>query len=303
MSTPVITVASGGLPVIDVAATTPKLGLPVTEAPLIGGQKYGIAVTKVAANGLPVTFEGLSPPLDALAATVMGAYSVGRPLFSSFNGARIVGSGTVSSWINQKAGGAPAFDQATTAYQPTLVNAGPKNVPALDFIDGAPGTGNSMQSGFTSNHIVAASGYIVVSFIADVIDANTTIYYNECLLGDSGANLGIYLKAGDTINSYMSDGASKTSAVAVTEGLPYVVEWRHEAGTLYLRVNGETETSVAAGNTAGISSVFRIGSWQIPPTIASSLDGKIFEIVTFATVPTLAERNALVANMKSYVGA
>ena len=61
MAVAVITVASGGVPVIDVTATTPKLGLPVTEAPVMGGKKYGIAVTKVAANGLPVTFVGVPP--------------------------------------------------------------------------------------------------------------------------------------------------------------------------------------------------------------------------------------------------
>src|SRR6185295_16016176 len=53
MPTPVVTVAAGGLPVVDVTATFPKLGLPVTEA--LNGR--GIAVTKVAANGLPVTFK------------------------------------------------------------------------------------------------------------------------------------------------------------------------------------------------------------------------------------------------------
>jgi hypothetical protein len=53
MATPVVTVAAGGLPVVDVTATFPKLGLPVAEA--LNGR--GIAVTKVAANGLPVTFK------------------------------------------------------------------------------------------------------------------------------------------------------------------------------------------------------------------------------------------------------
>ena len=52
MATPVVTVAAGGLPVVDVTATTPKLGLPVTEAP----SGRGMAITKVAARGLPVTF-------------------------------------------------------------------------------------------------------------------------------------------------------------------------------------------------------------------------------------------------------
>jgi hypothetical protein len=59
MGLAVVTVAAGGIPVVDVTATTPKLGLPVTEA--AGGR--GIAVTKVttAKGGLPVTY--VVPPL------------------------------------------------------------------------------------------------------------------------------------------------------------------------------------------------------------------------------------------------
>jgi len=51
MGLAVVTVASGGLPVVDVTATTPKLGVSVTEA--TNGR--GIAVTKVVAKpGLAV---------------------------------------------------------------------------------------------------------------------------------------------------------------------------------------------------------------------------------------------------------
>ncbi len=68
MATPVVTVASGGLPVVDVTASTPKLGLPVTEA--LNGR--GIAVTKVAGGGMPVTFStapDYPPPLVLVFAT------------------------------------------------------------------------------------------------------------------------------------------------------------------------------------------------------------------------------------------
>jgi len=43
MGWPVVTVAAGGLPVIDVTGTFPRLGLPVTEA--LNG--HGVPVTKV----------------------------------------------------------------------------------------------------------------------------------------------------------------------------------------------------------------------------------------------------------------
>ena len=58
MGLPVVTVAAGGLPVVDVTATTPKFGVPVTEA----ANGRGIAVTKVVGKpGMPVTF--VVPPL------------------------------------------------------------------------------------------------------------------------------------------------------------------------------------------------------------------------------------------------
>jgi hypothetical protein len=62
MATAVITVASGGLSVVDVTATTPLLGKAVTEAVAVSGVKYGIAVTKVTAPlpGIAVTF--VTPP-------------------------------------------------------------------------------------------------------------------------------------------------------------------------------------------------------------------------------------------------
>jgi hypothetical protein len=58
MALPVVVVASGGLPVVDVTATNYKLGLPVSTA--VSGR--GIPVTIIAAPldlrtpGLPVTF-------------------------------------------------------------------------------------------------------------------------------------------------------------------------------------------------------------------------------------------------------
>lgn len=52
MGWPVVTVASGGLAVVDVTATT-KIGMPVTEA----ANGFGVAVTKVVGKpGLAVVY-------------------------------------------------------------------------------------------------------------------------------------------------------------------------------------------------------------------------------------------------------
>jgi hypothetical protein len=54
---PVVTKASGGIPVVDVTAVAPLRGLPVTEA----ANGFGVAVTKVAVYGWPVVY--VAPPL------------------------------------------------------------------------------------------------------------------------------------------------------------------------------------------------------------------------------------------------
>jgi hypothetical protein len=52
MAKAVVTVAAGGRPVVDVTATKPGLGMPVSEA----ANGFGMAVTKVAAGGMAVTY-------------------------------------------------------------------------------------------------------------------------------------------------------------------------------------------------------------------------------------------------------
>ena len=57
MAKAVVTAAAGGLPVVDVTATKPGLGVPVTEA----ANGFGLKVTKVALGGAPVSYV-VTPP-------------------------------------------------------------------------------------------------------------------------------------------------------------------------------------------------------------------------------------------------
>jgi len=98
MAMPVVTVAAGGLPVVDVTATTPKLGLPVTEA--LNGR--GRAVTKVAARGMPVTF--VSP---ALRATTVLTATAGTTLSGgNLTVTKNTASGTYANILSQPSTGA-----------------------------------------------------------------------------------------------------------------------------------------------------------------------------------------------------
>jgi hypothetical protein len=59
MGMSVVTVASGGTPVVDVTSTT-KIGMRVTEATPANSKTSGVAVTKVTNYGIPVVY---APPL------------------------------------------------------------------------------------------------------------------------------------------------------------------------------------------------------------------------------------------------
>jgi hypothetical protein len=78
----VVTVASRGLPVVDVTATRPALGRPVTEA--TNGR--GIAVTKVTALGLAVTFVPLpgggggAAPVNTMPGAQTTAENTAKPI-------------------------------------------------------------------------------------------------------------------------------------------------------------------------------------------------------------------------------
>src|SRR6187399_2130251 len=68
MGWPVVTVASGGLPVIDVTGTFPRLGVPVSEA----ANGRGTPVTKVVAPRMALAVTFVVPPLLMLAGAADG---------------------------------------------------------------------------------------------------------------------------------------------------------------------------------------------------------------------------------------
>ncbi|MGY4505259.1 hypothetical protein ACVWYH_009216 [Bradyrhizobium sp. GM24.11] len=127
---------------------------------------------------------------------------------------------------------------------------------------------------------------------------------NANVLVFGGQRGGLTLRTGGILHAYNWDGnedqaASAAGAVPIA-GNPCVIEWRHEGGNLYQRVNGANETSVASGNSSDLSGVLRMGS---NASTGSFYSGKIFEAMIYEAVPTLAERDGIVADMMTWVGA
>jgi hypothetical protein len=148
MATPVVTVAAGGLPVVDVTATTPKFGLPVTEA--LNGR--GTAVTKVAARGMPVTYSTVAdwpppvPPFTPASLTgLIGWWDTSVYASMTFIGGTDIntmadqsGTGNTQSAFNAY----PFYSATGLNSRPAmLLNSGTKALHKTSF---ALGTGNTL---------------------------------------------------------------------------------------------------------------------------------------------------------------
>ena len=168
MGVPVVTKASGGIPVIDVTATTPGLGMPVTEA----SNGYGIAVTKVsvAIGGLPVTFVSATGGAISLSDTDWPS-AANRPTLN----------GSILSWVGPSGGG--ANNGNPVAQQRTLTASG-------DITSNAAGQiieGRLVSGSIRINHnnvtIRQCAALADELFIVATNNAPTGLVVEDCALG------------------------------------------------------------------------------------------------------------------------
>lgn len=238
-------------------------------------------------------------PLDGLTAT--GAWSVSRDLYTSFIGSTRYTTATGIDSLKDQSGNTRNLDNGTSTQQPLPTTAGPNSRACADF----DGSTDSLFGAAISNFIANNAGYMVASVIADTI-ASAAVgagFYigGDAILNDtvSSGYMGLLFGASGRCVGYNYDGTqdyANGAASAVSAGTAYVVEWRHEGGTMYVRVNGGTEVTVATGNTQVMTGLLRMGEgW----------DGKIFEAAVFsgANIPNSTARDALVADMRTWIGA
>jgi hypothetical protein len=240
--------------------------------------------------------------LDGLGATA--AWSASRDLLTAFVGGdryTLDGGGVVSNFQDQSGNNRDLTSSGS--QRPALTTAGPNSRACLDF-DGAA---NALQSSVQAvSFISASSGYMVISFIVDAVAGNNAqAFTNDALLGDIGGFFGAYLKntspiTGQSFN-WDAGGEDTAGTNVINAGIPYVIEWRHESGTLYVRVNGAGEQSIASGDTATLANVMNMADGYTGTQ--NRFNGKIFEAATFSTVPAGGARDNLVADMMAWIGA
>lgn len=250
----------------------------------------------------------IGAPGDATIESVLGigdatnAGSAGRKLWSASSPTFYTATGTAVDTVTDQTGHNRTF-AGSGASRPTIAqNIGPKSRPAFLF----DGVDDQLVAGAISTFITNSAGWAAfsiqpVSFVHD----DALSYRNDCIFEDGGAFAALTIRTAGIAYAYNWDGNEDKAASgsgAIVLGTPYVLEWRHDGGNIYLRINGAAEFSVASGNTSTITGTVQIGGVN-PSTPTRYYNGYIYEWMFAATVPTLGARNAVVKQLGKYCGA
>lgn len=243
-------------------------------------------------------------PLARSAAT--SAWSSGRKIWQdSASPIYSLTGSLVDSAIDQSGNGHTLGSSGTN--RPTFATGiGPQSRDAFQF-DGVNDelTGSGISTLFTNS-----TGWAVASVYPTALTLNDSLSYrNHCVFEDTGAFMALTFRSGGTAYGFNWDGTEKkapSNSGDIVVNTSYVVEWRHESGTVYVRVNttahGSLEYSAASGNTTTMTGQL---TWGGPPlaTPARFFTGYMFEGLTCSTIPTLGVRNAVVRNLMDWCGA
>jgi len=308
MALPVVTVAAGGLPVIDVTATAPRLGLPVTEA----SNGRGTAVTKVAVNGLPVTFStvpdwpgGGSTSAEATAFLARTS-GLDAPHTSAYT-ALIDGLVADGIWAKLDVLHVYATQNSTTAQLnlvsssfPATLN-GPPSFAVNRGYTGVDGSGSVyIATGFGANvgtpKFTQHSGHISAWSVTDVTSSHV-------IMGSITPSISetvIYPKFTDGNSYYRINGAG-ASGVANANGAGHYVAARSSSGT---GVQGYKNGSSVA-STSGASSPISTFGFDVLGTATVGASGSAFQVAmaSIGSNLTAGEVTAFYNRLRTYMTA
>ena len=257
---------------------------------MIPGMGAAIGGFEQAAGGGGPTY-----PLDGLSPT--GAWSMSRDLLTSFAGGTKYTTATgVDSWKDQT-GNSRHFENVTGTVQPAVSTAGPNSRACLDF----DGVDDYLQNAVTNASLFANNAaLIIVSCLVDTISTDSSDPTSDVgIFGDTGGYTGLSLRStGPAALAYNFDGNYDIASTGIATTVPLVLIFRHEGGTLYVSSNGGAEASVASGNTGDLAYNTRLGRKN-----SAFLDGKVFEMASFSTVPSAPARATLIADLMNHIGA
>lgn len=126
-----------------------------------------------------------------------------------------------------------------------------------------------------------------------VVAGNDPASASDSVFGDSSGNLRVRAVSGYwRAENYDTGYDVAASTLAFTSGQPLVLNARHDSGSVYL-IDRTSETSAVTNDTAYMANKVRVGQ------ATASLDGAIYEIITFDKVLSDNQRQAIIEGLES----
>lgn len=215
-------------------------------------------------------------------------------------GSLVAANGAVSRW-EDKSGNGRHFVQGTANNRPLRLTSQFNSKDALDFDGDNDKLFDPYANSSTSPTIGTLSAYIndttYSAFVvarADTVSTNSTnTYANEAFYGDGAGYLGGYLRSNNTVGIYSYLSAYATATQSYTAGSLAVFGFEHSAGSVRIRLNGNSEATSALTSTdrAAMRQYLQIGrQWN---TDTNCFDGKICEVIFYQKALAASQRQAI----------
>jgi len=214
---------------------------------------------------------------------------------SAANGVSGSDADAIATWTENA--GSQTFVQATGTNQPTLKLAanGINGLGVLRF----DGTDDNMTSSLILADIFEA-GAKAAWFVIKIANMGPAAawYLSDAILTDSGGYWGATVDSDEIVQGQYT-GSNQTAASAASTSTVYVVEMRHDSGTIYTSLNGGSEASTSSGNTHTITNAIKIGANY---NASVFFDGDIAEIITSDNVQSSGNRASMRTVLENIYG-
>jgi hypothetical protein len=212
----------------------------------------------------------------------------------SGNTAVDAGSGLTMVWTED--GESATFTTTTNDDdKPTLRTNQINTMSVLDF----DGIDDYMTSSLILSDIFAA-GAKAAWFVIKIANMGPAAawYLCDAILTDAGGYWGATVDSDEIVQGQYT-GSNQTAASAASTGTVYVVEMRHDSGTIYTSLNGGSEASTSSGDTSDVTNTIKIGANF---ATAVFFDGDIAEIITSNNVQSSGDRASMRTVLENIYG-